>query len=163
MSGGAAYAFEKEVGPGSKYRMPTHDFAASTELRFLLDRCFAAHQANRPELAGAFARAAEAILRSALPEIADDIAQAASRKGRGDAIGARLAQHLDALSAGCVALVLLLRGARRPAIDTLTNAFRNDAEFEATVKALCPRAIPAARLAHAVPLPQIEVAAPYRR
>lgn len=119
--------------------MPTHDIAAPTELRFLLDRCFAAHQSNRPELADAFARAAEAILRATFPIIADDIAQAASRKGRGDVIGARLVQRLDAPSAACVAMVLLLRGARRPVIDTITRTFQHDDAFNATVRTLCGR------------------------
>lgn len=148
--------------------MPTHDVAASTELRFLLDRCFAAHQANRPELADALARAAEAIMRSSFPEIADDIARAASRKGRGHAIGARLVQHLDAPSAACVAMVLMVRGARKPAVNALVAAFGHHPEFVATTRMLCRRVfdgIPALASSSMTVMerPTIEVAAPAMR
>lgn len=168
MPGGAAYAFETEVGPGSKYRMPTHDFAASTELRLVLDRCFAAHQVDRPELAGAFARAAEVLLRSAFPEIGDDIGRAASRKGRGDAIGARLVQHLDAASAACVALVLTLRGARRPVVDAITRAFQHEPAFNDTIRILCRRAFelaptPISKCRSRPAAASIEVGAPSQR
>lgn len=118
--------------------MPTANCAAtSLQMRFLIDRALAAQQDGDADVAGAFARAAETILRLAFPEIADDLSKAASRKGQGGVIGLRLAQHLDPASAAGVAIVLMLRGARGPVVDALASAFRNKPEFSETIKTLC--------------------------
>ncbi|QGZ93330.1 hypothetical protein [Terricaulis silvestris] len=120
--------------------MPTaDDVATSLELRFFLDRCFVAHQTRRPDLADIYARAAEAVLRAAFPQLAADIGRTASRKGNGDVIGARLAQHLSARSAAVVATVLTLRGARKPVVQALSAEFGSHPEFVATTKMLCRR------------------------
>jgi hypothetical protein len=136
----------------------------SLEFRFLIDRALAANQSHQIDLADAYARAAEGIVKAHFPHLATDIATAASRKGQGAEIGVRLAQHLDPSSAGCVALVLLLRGARKPVINTLASAFRHDPEFDATVKMLCGRVFePASTIAppELTHVP-IEVASAYR-
>lgn len=120
--------------------MPTSDgLAASIEFRFTLDRAFAAYNAGQRDLADAFARTAEAILRSAIPRIASDIANAASRKGRGAEIGSRLARRLTPALAACVAIVLLLRGARMPVVNVLSLEFGKHPDFDATVRLLCGR------------------------
>jgi hypothetical protein len=134
-------------------------------MRFLLDQSLSARVAGDVEVACAFVRAAEALVRSAFPDIAVDLALAASRKGRGNEIGSRLAQHLDAASAACVALVLTLRGSRRPVVDSLRDAFRNEPMFEATMRLLCRRVFEpesaATHMLHVMPVPgSIEVGAP---
>jgi hypothetical protein len=108
-------------------------------MRFLIDRALAAQQGGDADVADAFARTAEAILRSSFPKVATDIALAASRKGRGDEIGARLVEHLDPASAASVAIVLMLRGARRPVIDVLAASSGRDPEFNETIRRLCGR------------------------
>lgn len=108
-------------------------------MRFVLDRCLAANKVGDRKAADAFARCAQALLEAGYPHLATDMRRAASRKGQGDAIGARLAQHLKSPSAACMALVLLLRGARRPVIDTLRNAYGGDPEFNDTIRLMCRR------------------------
>lgn len=153
------------MSDGVNTRMLTQSAATSPELIFLIDGALSARQRGCFELSDAFARAAEAILRSAFPAIADDIAQAASRKGQGNAIGARLAQHLDAVSAACVAMVLMLRGSRKRVVDVLASAFGAHPEFLATTRMLCQRLLdqmPASLSTskNMISHPSIEVAAP---
>lgn len=138
---------------------------ASLEFRFTLDRALAAHKAGNVDVADAFAQAAEAILRSSFPQVADDIAHAASRKGPGDLIGCRLVEHLDAASAACVAMVLTLRGARRRVVDVLSLAFRHEPVFNATIALLCERVVITAnqRPGRMIQPTTIEVAALRRR
>lgn len=129
------------TGGSTKYWMQqsSRETATSIQMRFLVDQSLSARLAGDADVADAFARAAEAILRSSFPQVAADIASAASRKGQGDAIGARLAQHLAPQSAACVAIVLMLRGARKPVVDALSSAFGRDLEFNETIKTLCGR------------------------
>lgn len=153
--------------------MPTNDgLAASLEFRFTLDRAFAAYAAGQPDVADAFAWAAQAILQSAVPGVASDIANAASRKGRGTEIGSRLAQRLTPALAACAAIVLLLRGARMPVVNVLSLEFGKHPDFDATVRVVCGRLFksPGSTSAASLPaltavrvLPSIEVAAPTRR
>lgn len=139
--------------------LPTDALLESIEFRFAIDRAFAAHEAGRRYVADAFARAAEAILKLALPDIADDVALTASRKGRGDAIGPRLAPHLTADTAAAVAVVWMLRGARQPAVRALSEAFRSEPEFDATIRLLCSRIV-ASPPPPAMSMVPIEVASP---
>lgn len=153
--------------------MPATDaFVASLEFRFTLDRAFAAYKAGQSDVADAFARTAEAILQSAIPAIASDIAKAASRKGQGAEIGGRLAQHLTPALAACAAIVLLLRGARRPVVDALSAEFGKHPDYGTTVRVLCGRVFESVTLTSAIStpiltampaLPSIEVAAPTLR
>lgn len=153
--------------------MPTSDpLAASLEFRFTLDRAFAAYKAGQRDVAGAFARAAEAILQSAIPGIASDIANAASRKGRGTETGGRLIRRLTPSLAACAAVVLLLRGARMPVVNALSLEFGEHPDFDVTVRLLCGRVFESVALTSAIStpiltampaLPSIEVAAPTLR
>lgn len=143
-----------------------HSPLSLLEIHFLIDRALASRRRGLRTLSGDFARAAEGILKSSLPHLADDIAAVASCKGKGDVIGGRLAQHLDASSAACLALVLLLRGARKRVVDTLASVFRDDPEFNATIRMLCGRVFEPTATAIAsqkVGATTIEVAAPRRR
>lgn len=126
--------FKQQVSPPN-----ANHIANSVEFRFLLDRCLAAHEAKRPNVADAYARAAEVLLRAEFPHVTNDIARAASKKGQGEVIGALLAQHLTPRSAACAALVLVLRGARKPVVNALTSAFEKHPEFNATIRTLCRR------------------------
>jgi len=112
---------------------------SSQDLFFLVDRSLLARRNGHLALSCELARSAEAVLRADLPNVSDLIGKAASRKGRGEAIGARLVQSLDAGMAACVALVLLLRGARRPVTDALRNAYGGDPEFNDTIRLMCRR------------------------
>lgn len=138
------------------------DFATSLEFRFVVDRYLAARRVGHDAVAAVYAHAAEDLLITAMPTHANAIASVASRKGDGRSIGSALAQHLSPASAAAVNVVWLLRGARRPAIDALTEAFRNDVEFNDTTRTLCARALePDATTEAAKPTP-IEIAAAYR-
>lgn len=137
--------------------------AHSLELRFLVDRHLAARRAGQSEIAGVYAHAAEGVLTAAMPAHANAIASVASRKGDGRSIGSALAQSLSPASAAAVNVIWLLRGARRPAIDALTEAFRNDAVFIDTFQMLCARVSPSAPSAEIAKPAPIEIAAAYRR
>lgn len=117
--------------------MSPHDLHLSPDLQFAIDRAFSAHQSGYPDIADAFARAAEAVVKAALPEHASDVARSASRKGSGAEIGSRITKGLTAHSAAAVAVVLLLRGARRPVADALREAFEGDPEFAKALSRLC--------------------------
>ncbi|MBX3429731.1 MAG: hypothetical protein KF779_09130 [Hyphomonadaceae bacterium] len=117
----------------------SEEVIASIEFRFLIDGHLAARRAGQTEQANIYAHAAEGLVATALPDHADAIASVASRKGDGRSIGSALAQCLSPASAAAVCIVWLIRGARRPAIDALSEAFRDDSEFVATVKMLCRR------------------------
>lgn len=137
--------------------------ASSLELRFLVDRHLAARRVGQNELAAVYAHAAEGLLTAALPTHAKGITSVASRKGDGRTIGSALAQDLSPASAAAVNVVWLLRGARRPALDALTEAFRDDRVFNDTIRILCARVLsPVAATETAKPAP-IEIAAAYRR
>lgn len=139
------------------------DITASLELRFLVDRHLAARRVGQGDIASVYAHAAEGLLTAALPTHANAIASVASRKGDGRSIGSALAQRLSPASAAAVNLIWLIRGARRPAIDALAEAFRDDVVFNDTIRTLCARALaPAAPTEAAKPAP-IEVAASHRR
>lgn len=143
--------------------MPSEDIAAtSLELRFLIDRHLAARRIGQNEIANVYGHAAEGLLTTALPAHAKAIATVASRKGDGHSIASALAQSLTPASAAAVNVIWLIRGARRPAIDALTNAFRENAVFSGTVRMLCARALPpVAPMEAAKPAP-IEITAAYR-
>lgn len=144
------------------YRSLT-DITTSLELRFLIDRHLAARRAGNVDVASVYAHAAEGLITTALPVHADVISSVASRKGDGRSIASALAQHLSPTSAAAVNVVWLIRGARRPAIDALAEAFRNDMVFNDTIRMLCARALaPAAHVVEHVRLPSIEIAAAYR-
>ncbi|MCC6787267.1 MAG: hypothetical protein IT547_05465 [Hyphomonadaceae bacterium] len=139
------------------------DIANSLELRFLIDRHLAARRAGQIEQANIYAQAAEGLLTAALPDHANNISSVASRKGDGRSIGSALAQHLSPSSAALVNVIWLIRGARRPAIDALAEAFRFDVVFNDTIRMLCARALPpVAPTVEPVCPPPIEIAAAYR-
>lgn len=140
------------------------DVATSLELRFLIDRHLAARRSDQNQVASVCAHAAEGLITTALPVHADAIGSVASRKGDGHLIGCALAQHLSPASAAAVSVIWMLRGARRPAIDALAEAFQNDPIFNDTIRLLCSRIIPRTE---ASPPPMtitpIEVASPRQR
>lgn len=145
------------------YSRTAANIAYSLELRFLIDRHLAARRAGQTERANIYAHAAEGLLTTALPDHANNISSVASRKGDGRSIGSALAQHLSPTSAASVNVVWLIRGARRPAIDALAEAFRNDMVFDDTIRMLCARALPpVAPTVEPVRPPPIEIAAAYR-
>ena len=114
--------------------------ATKTELMFLVDRALLARQDGRSQLANELARAAECVLRAELPlALGADVGLVASRKGDGRSIAARIAPGLTPATAAAVAAIWTLRGARRPAIDALAEAFGDHPEFVATAKMLCRR------------------------
>lgn len=137
--------------------------ATSFELRFLVDRHLAARRVDQGDVASVYAHAAEGLLTAAMPTHANAIALVASRKGDGHAIGSALAQSLTPASAAAVNVIWLIRGARRPAIDALAEAFRDDAVFNDTIRMLCCRVLPpvARAVEHTRP-PPVEIAAAYR-
>lgn len=139
------------------------DISNSIELRFLIDRCLAARRVGEADVANIYAHAAEGLLTTALPDHADDISSVASRKGVGRFIGSALAQSLWPAEAAAIGVIWLLRGARRPAIDALAEAFQNDPVFNDTVRMLCSRALPPVVATEASTALPIETAAAYRR
>lgn len=145
------------------YSRTVTDIATSFEFCFLVDRHLSARRDGDVAVASVYAHAAEGLLNTALPTHANAIASVASRKGDGRQIGSALAQHLSPTSAASVSVVWLIRGARRPAIDALVEAFRDDPVFDETVRMLCARALaPAAPVVEYVRSPPIEIAAAYR-
>lgn len=145
------------------YSMCAAEIASSLELRFLVDRHLVARRAGQTGVAGVYAHAAEGLLTAALPAHATAIANVASRKGDGHSIGSALAQRLTPASAAAVNVIWLLRGARRPAIDALAEAFRNDPVFNDTIRMLCARALPPAASTEIGTPESIEMSAAYRR
>lgn len=108
-------------------------------LEIIVDRALLARRLGLHGLAVVLAHAAEGLLAIALPTHANAIASVASRKGDGRSIGSALAQCLSPATAAAVNVIWLLRGARRPAMDALAEAFGDDPEFVATAKVLCRR------------------------
>ncbi len=108
-------------------------------LQIIVDRALLARRLGLHALAVVLAHAAEGLLTTGLPTHANAIASVASRKGDGRSIGSALAQCLSPAMAATVNVIWLLRGARRPAIDALAEAFGDDPEFVATAKMLCRR------------------------
>lgn len=86
-----------------------------------------------------FSHAAQGLLEAALPEIATSLSKAASRQGQGDVIAAGMIPHLTPRAAAAVCVVLMIRGARSPAIKALKDAFGAQPEFDATIVMLCRR------------------------
>jgi hypothetical protein len=115
----------------------TVDFFAL--LVIIVDRALLARRLGLNGLAAVLAHAAEGVLMAALPMHAHAIASVASRKGDGRSIGSALAQCLSPATAAAVNVIWLLRGARRPAIDGLSEAFGDHPDFVATAKMLCRR------------------------
>ncbi len=145
------------------YSRAAADIANSLELRFLIDRHLAARRADQTEVASVYAHAAEGLLTATTPAHANAISSVASRKGDGRSIGSALAQQLSPGSAAAVNVIWLIRGARRPAIDALSEAFRDDPVFNDTIRMLCARVLPPAGTTEAAKLAPIEMAAAYRR
>jgi len=142
------------------------DIANSLELRFLIDRHLAARRVGETDVANIYAHAAEGLITAALPNHADGIAAVASRKGQGRSIGSALAQSLSPTEAAAVSVIWFLRDARRPAIDALSEAFRDDPVFDGTIRMLFDRAFGQKRTmpkTEVVTIPPIEMAAAYRR
>jgi len=140
------------------------NIANSLELRFLIDRHLAARRVGQTEQAVVYAHAAEGLIAASLPEHAEVISSVASRKGDGRLIGSALALKLTSVSAAAVNVIWLIRGARRPAINALAEAFRDDVVFNDTIRMLCARALPAAAsMVEHVRAPSFEIAASYRR
>lgn len=135
----------------------------SLEMRFLFDRAFAASQSGRPDMADLFVRAAERLLSLSSPAIAQDVSLISSRKGTGQTVATSLINRVNPTQAAAVATIWTLRGARRPAIDALSEAFRDDPEFVATVKMLCWRAFEPIAATEATKVVPIGPAASYRR
>lgn len=120
--------------------LPNGDAVAqSLEFKFLVDRAVAARQAGRLDVADLFIRAAERLFEATVPDLAGDIAAIASRKGVGAVVAARLAGRLSPTSAAAVTIIWALRGARTPALQSLTGAFRDDEAFGHALRVLCPR------------------------
>ena len=164
-AGGAGVKYCR-TPPGVNIRMTTKDANAATslELHFLIDRHLAARRVGQTEQAAVYARAAEGLIAASLPEHAEAISSVASRKGDGRLIGRALALKLTSVSAAAVNVIWLIRGARRPAINALAEAFRDDVVFSETIRMLCARALPAAiPIGEHVRSPPTEIAAPYRR
>jgi hypothetical protein len=144
--------------------MPTaNEVTTSLELRFLIDRHLAARHAGHHNVANVYAHAAEGVLTAAMPAHANAIASVASRKGEGRTIGSTLAQRLTPASAAAVNVIWLIRGARRPAIDAMAQAFREDVVFNDTIRTLCARVLPPAASTGTVKAEPIEMSAAYRR
>lgn len=160
----AAHGHERGVNIDmSNYFPAAADIASSLELRFLIDRHLAARRIGQDEIARVYAHAAEGLLTTAMPAHGDAIASVASRKGDGHSIGCALAQRLSPASAAAVNVVWLIRGARRPAINALAEAFRDNVVFNDMIKTLCARALPPAARADVTETAPIEMAAAYRR
>lgn len=113
----------------------------SLELRFLVDRAFAARTFGQLSLADALDRATERYICVLIPNFADEISKVASRKGEGDIIAKRLSEKLSPELAATVALVWLLRGARRSGVTALSKAFRRQPGFDDTLRMLCRRVL----------------------
>lgn len=139
------------------------DAARSLEFRFLVDRAIAARQLGHPDAADAFVRAAERLLETAMKDVAYEVSKIASRKGVGAHTALALAPRLSPVQAAAVTTIWLLRGARRPAIEALSGAFRQNPTFNEMMKVLCARAVPPVQRPFEFPSPQVEVAAPHRR
>lgn len=141
------------------------DVVTSLELRFLIDRHLAARSAGHHDVAVVYAHAAEGLLRAMMPTHSRAIANVSSRKGDGRLIGSALARQLPAAPAAAVNVVWLLRGARRPAIEALSEAFRHNPIFDAAIRMLCSRTMPPLPTSNnvAVKTMPIETAAAYRR
>lgn len=135
----------------------------SLELRFLIDRHLAARRAGQNQLAGVYARAAEGLITTALSDHGEAIASVASRKGDGHLIASALAQRLSPTAAAAVNVIWLIRGARRPAIDAMAEAFRDDPMFNVMIRMLCARALSPALSTEPVKVEPFETAAAYRR
>lgn len=149
------------------HRKPT----VSLELRFLIDRAFAARQSGQPGVAEVFDHAAERLVATVVPAFADRIAKVSSRKGEGRQIALEILPLLTPALAAAVNIVWTLRGARQPAIRTLNDAFQDDPTFNETIKLLCARILPPTSLypdatttdAPITPPMVVEVAAPAGR
>lgn len=139
------------------------DVTNSLELRFLIDRHLVARCVGQQEIANIYAHAAEGLLTAVMPSHASAISNVASRKGDGRSIGSALAQSLSPASAAAVNVIWLLRGARRPAIDTLAEPFRDSVEFNNTIRTLCARALAPSDITETNRPAPIETAAAYRR
>lgn len=149
---------------------PTDTIISSIEFRFMIDRALLAPRLGRNDVQRVFSHAAQGLLEAALPEIATSFSKAASRQGQGDVIAAGMIPHLTPRAAAAVCVVLMLRGARSPAIKTLKAAFGAQPEFDATIMMLCRRLFePVITTSSNViatsplgPFTPIETSAPYR-
>lgn len=135
----------------------------SLELRFLVDRHLVARRIGQREMASVYAHAAEGLLTATMPAHATAIASVASRKGDGHLIASALAQRLSPTAAAAVNVIWLIRGARRPAIDAMAEAFRDDPMFNDMIRMLCARALSPALSTEPVKVEPFETAAAYRR
>lgn len=115
------------------------DVVQSLEFRFLVDRAIAASRSGHPATTDLFVRAAERLLTASLPYAARDISLIASRKVAGAAAALSLVKRLTPMQAAAVALIWILRGARKPALQGLAEAFRGDEAFGHALRRLCPR------------------------
>lgn len=109
------------------------------ELHLLLDRLILAGQRGQWSLAHLYAKCAEAVLTAAYPAVASSIQKAASRKGSGAELLARISSGVDPEGAAAIALVLAFRRARSPVIDGLTKAFWHEPRFRRAQASLCRR------------------------
>lgn len=117
--------------------MPTpDDIAVSLELQFLVDRGLAARRSGRRDVADVYGRAAQGLIEAALPDVASEVSKIASRKGSGPDVAGDLATRLTPASAAAIVMTWILRDARKPAIRTLSDAFRDDDTFDATFRLL---------------------------
>lgn len=113
---------------------------AARVLDLLIDRSLASHEQGHPTLARAYACAGETLLRYVFLDRAASISKACSRKGRGTELGYELADRLCSTCIACIAVVLLLRGARRPVLVALASRITSVWNYENTVMRLCRRA-----------------------
>lgn len=115
------------------------DVFGSLEFRYAIDRAVAARQAGRADVADIFIRTAERLFGAALPDLAREVSMIASRKGAGRTVAGSLAGRMSPTSAAALMIIWTLRGARRTALQRLTEAFGGDEAFSHALKALCPR------------------------
>lgn len=124
----------------AKYPVPSSDtIISSIEFRFMIDRALLAHRLGRSDVQRVFSHAAQGLLEAALPEIATSFSKAASRQGQGDVIAAGMIPHLTPRAAAAVCVVLMIRGARSPAIKALKDSLGLDPTFDETIRILCRR------------------------
>lgn len=143
----------------------TDDVTTSLAFRFMIDQALVANRDGQLTALDVYARAAEGLVKAMLPDHSKVIAAVASRKVAGREIGLALAQRLSPAAAAAVNVVWLLRDARRTSTDAISEAFRQDAVFDDTVRSLCARIFtPTTVVAPGLPMSAktIEVASAYR-
>ena len=121
--------------------MPSDYTDLHAELDALVDRLIFFYQARKLPVAEAYSRCAEALLVHMYAPAADAISLAASRKGMGDVLANKIVPHLDGAGAAAAVTILMFRGARRPVVTAISNAFTANPEFHQVQRRLCRRVL----------------------